>query len=154
MDYLTKWAEVFPASDQSSATVAKLLVEEIVSRHGVPSDILSDRGKAFLSGLMREVELLLGIHKVNTMAYHPQTDGLMECFNRTLITMLAKTVHKGGPNWDERIPYVLFAYHASKQASTGESPFFLVYGRDPRLSVPAAMTPKKTKTIIDLIEYG
>ena len=153
MDYLTKWLEVFPAFDQPSVTVAKLLVEEIVSRHGVPSDILSDRGKAFLSGLMKEVELLLGFHKVNTTAYHPQTDGLVERFNRTLITMLAKTVEKGGPDWDERIPYVLLAYRASKQASTGESPFFKVYGRDPRLPLPATMTPKKTRTTADLKEY-
>ena len=45
--------------------------------------------------------------------------------------ILAKTVEKGGPEWDERLPYVLFAYRASQQASLGESPIFLVYGRDP-----------------------
>ena len=96
MDYLTKWPEVFATSDQSAATIAKLLIEQIVSRHGVPSEILSDRGRAFLSGLMKEVEQLLGFHKANTSAYHPQTDGLVERFNRTLTTMLAKTVEKGG----------------------------------------------------------
>jgi hypothetical protein len=154
MDYLTKWPEVFPAPDQSSATVARLLVEEVVSRHGVPSEILSDRGQAFLSGLMKEVELLLGFHKVNTTAYHPQTNGLVERYNRTLTAMLAKTVEKGGPEWDERLPYVLFAYRASQQASTQESPFYLVYRRDPRLPTPAAMTPKKTRTTTDLKEYG
>ena len=66
MDYLTKWPEVFPVPDQSAATVARLLVEEIVSRHGVPAEVLSDRGRAFLSGLMKEVGELLGFHKVNT----------------------------------------------------------------------------------------
>ena len=66
MDYLTKWPEVFPAPDQFSATVARILVEEVVSRHGVPSEVLSDRGQAFLSGLMKEVELLMGFHTVNT----------------------------------------------------------------------------------------
>lgn len=60
VDYFTKWPEVFPTTDQTSATIAKLLVEEIISRHGVPSQILSDRGKAFLSGLMKDVELLMG----------------------------------------------------------------------------------------------
>ena len=58
IDYLTKWPETFAVPDQSSATVAKLLVEEIVSRHGIPSEVLSDRGQAFLSGLMKEVALL------------------------------------------------------------------------------------------------
>ena len=68
--------------------------------------------------------------------------------------MLAKTVEKGGPEWDEKLPYVLFAYRASQQASTGESPFYLVYGRDPRLPTPAVMTPKKTRATADLKEYG
>lgn len=127
MDHLTKWPEVFAVPDQTSATIAQLLVEQIVSRHSVPEEVLSDRGKAFLSGLMKEVESLLGFHKVNTSAYHPQTDGLVECFNRTLITMLAKTT-ENGRDWDRRLSYVLFAYPASQQESTPESPFFLLYG--------------------------
>ena len=130
MDYLTKWPEVFAVSDQTAATIAKLLVEEIVSRHGVPLEVLSDTGRAFLSELMKEVQDLLGFHKVNTTAYHPQTDGLVERFNRTLTTMLAKTVERGGRDWDKHIPYVLFAYPASQQESTQESPFFLLYGRE------------------------
>ena len=70
VDYLTKWPEVFAVPDQSAATIARLLVEEIVSRHGVPSEVLSDRGRAFLSGLMQEAERLLGFKKGNTTAYH------------------------------------------------------------------------------------
>ena len=56
---------------------------------------------------MKEVELLLGFHKVNTTAYHPQTDGLVERFNRTLTAMLAKTAERGGRDWDHHLPYVL-----------------------------------------------
>ena len=100
---------------QTAATIGRLLVEEIVSRHGVPSEILSDRGRAFLSGLMQEVETLLGFRKVNTTAYHPQTDGLVERYNRTLTAMLAKTVENRGTEWDARLPYVLFAYRACLQ---------------------------------------
>ena len=145
VDYLTKWPEVFPVSDQSSATVARLLIEEIVSRHGVPAEVLSDRGRAFLSGLMKEVQALLGFHKVNTSAYHPQTDGLVERFNRTLTAMLAKTAEKGGKDWDLRLPYVLFAYRASQQQSTRESPFYLLYGRDPRLPNESMLCPEKVR---------
>ena len=76
VDYLTKWPEVFATSDQTALTIAKLLVEEVVSRHGVPAELLSDRGKSFLSLLMQEVCSVLGVKKVNTTAYHPQTDGL------------------------------------------------------------------------------
>lgn len=114
VDYLTKWPEVFAIPDQSAATIAKLLVEEIVSRHGVPAEILSDRGRTILSGLMKEVGELLGFHRVNTTAYHPQTDGLVEQFNRTLTTtMLAKTAEQGGRDWGQHLPFVLFAYRTS-----------------------------------------
>ena len=80
-DYFTKWPEAFPVPAQSVATVVQLLVEEIIARHGVPAEILLDQGRTFLSGLMKE---LVGFHKVNTSAYHPQTNGPVECFNRTL----------------------------------------------------------------------
>ena len=106
------------------------------------------RGRAFLSGLMQEVELLLGFKKVNTTAYHPQTDGLVKRFNRTLTAMLAKSVEKRGPEWDERLPYVLFAYRACQQASTQELPFF------PKLPTPAALSPTVTRAIAELKEYG
>ena len=62
---------MFAVADQSSVTFAKLLVEEVVSRHGVPSEIQSDRGRAFISGLMKEVETLMGYHKLNTTALPP-----------------------------------------------------------------------------------
>ena len=104
MDYLTKWPEVFAVPDQTAATIARLLVEEVVSRHGVLAEILSDRGRSFLSALMKEVETLLGFHKVNTSAYHPQTDGLVERYNRTLTAMLAKTAQGSGRDWDKRLP--------------------------------------------------
>ena len=145
VDYLTKWPEVYPVPDQCAATIANLLVREIVSRHGVPSEVLSDRGRVFLSGLLKEVQQLLGFKKVNTSAYHPQTDGLVERFNRTLTAMLAKTVEHGGKDWDQKLPFVLFAYRASQQQSTLESPFFLLYGRDPRLPADPAMCRRRPR---------
>ena len=65
IDYLTKWVEVLPDVDQSVLIIAHLLVEEIVSRHRVPKELLSDRGAAFLSKLMNEIYLLMGIHKAS-----------------------------------------------------------------------------------------
>ena len=132
-DYLTKWPEVFATKDQTALTIAKLFVQEIICRHGVPCQLLSDRGPAFLSYLMTEICGLLGVNKINTTAYHPQTNGLTERFNRTLTDMLAKKVEQSGKDWDNHLPFVLFAYRASIQESVKESPFYLLYGRDPRL---------------------
>ena len=146
MDYLSKWPEVFASPDQKAETIARLLVEHVITRHGVPEQLLSDRGPNFLSDLMQEVCSLLGIKKINTSGYHPQTDGLIERFNRTLIT-------KHGRDWDTRLPYLLFAYRVTVQESTRESPFYLLYGRDPRLPTETALTQPTTPYQVDISDY-
>ena len=82
---------------------------------GVPAELLSDLGQAFL---MIDVCKLLGIQKTNTTAYHPKADGLVERFHRTLTDMLAKKVQYTGRNGDNNLPYVLFSYRTSIQTST------------------------------------
>ena len=91
MDHLTKWPEAFTIPDQKAETIAKLFVKNIVCRHGIPEELLSDHGANFLSTLIQEVCQLLGVEKINTSGYHPQTDGLVEKFNSTLISMIAKS---------------------------------------------------------------
>ena len=91
-------------SDQKADTIARLLVESIVCRHGVPEELLSDRGPNFLSELIQEVCKLLGIKKINTSGYHPQCDGLVEKFNSTLIGMIAKSAESRAHNWDKHLP--------------------------------------------------
>ena len=71
MDYLAKWLEVFLTPDQKAETIARLLVEHVVARHGVPEQLLSDRGTNFLSKVIQEVCTLLGVEKVNMSGYHP-----------------------------------------------------------------------------------
>ncbi|XP_038133737.1 uncharacterized protein LOC119778540 [Cyprinodon tularosa] len=75
---------------------------------------------------------LLGIRSMRTTPYHPQTDGLTERFNQTLKQMLRKFVNDTGSDWDQWLPYLLFAYREVPQASTGFSPFELLYGHDVR----------------------
>ena len=82
---------------------------------------------------MLELCSLLGICKINTSGYHPQTDGLVEKFNSTLQSMIAKASDKNPTEWDKQLPMLLLAYHSVIQESTKESSFFLLYGRDPCL---------------------
>ena len=152
-DYLTKWPEVFPTKDQTALTVAQLLVREVIPRHGIPRQLLSDRGSAFLSKLMMEIYKLLGVKKVNTTAYHPQCDSLVERFNRSLIDMLSKTVQTHGQDWDEKLPFVLFAYRASIQQSILESPFYLMYGRDPQLPTDAILVPEPDRKYVEVQDF-
>lgn len=153
LDYLTKWAEAFAVSDQTAETIARLLIENIVCRHGVPEELLSDRGPNFLSELVREVCKLLGVKKINTSGYHPQCDGLVEKFNSTLINMIAKSAESRAHDWDRHLPYLLFSYRVSVQDSTKESPFFLLYGRDPRVPTETALSQPRTAYMVDLDDY-
>ena len=101
----------------------------IFSRVGVPREILTDQGTNFTSKFLKVIYHLLHVHPIRTTPYHPQRDGLVERFNRTLKSMLRKAVVKEGRDWDRLIPYLLFAYWVVPQASTGLIPFELLYGR-------------------------
>ena len=146
IDYLTKWVESFACEDQTSETLAKLLVDHVICRHGIPECLVSDRGPNLLSSLMDYVYKIMGIHKQSTTAYHPQTDGLVENFNRTLRALVAKH----GNNWDEYLPYLLFAYRTKPHESTGESPFFLLYGRDTQIPCDAVLSVERTPYQVDV----
>ena len=111
---------MFPSPNQKAETIARLLVERVIARHGVPEQLLSDRRTNFLSEVIQEVCTLLGVEKVNTSGYHPQTDGLIESFNRTIIATFSECVKKHGRDWDTHLPYLLFAYRVSVQESTRE----------------------------------
>ena len=89
LDYLTKWPEAFAIPDQTAQTIARLVVEQIVCRHGCPLELLSDQGSNFTSHLVSKICKICVTHKMATTSYHPQTDGLVERFNKTLITMLS-----------------------------------------------------------------
>lgn len=126
-DYATKYPEVFPLKSIKAKSVAFCLVQ-LFARVGFPQEILTDQGSNFMSNLLKQVYKLLGIRSLRTTPYHPQTDGLTERFNQTLKQMLRKVVDKNGADWDQWLPYLLFAYREVPQASTGFSPFELLYG--------------------------
>lgn len=107
MDYLTKWPEAFAIPDQKAETIARLFVDHIVCQHGIPEELLSDRGTNFMSSLMLDVCNLLGVKKLNTSGYHPQTDGLVEKFNSTLINMILKSSETYPCEWDTKLPHLI-----------------------------------------------
>lgn len=134
-DYFTKWTEAFALSDHQATTVADVLVTELFLRFGVPRIIHSDQAPEFMSELMHELFALLEIQRTRTCPYRPQSDGLVERFNRTLIDMLSKFVGEHRDDWDTHLPYLLCAYRASVNESTGCSPNLLMLGREVTLPV-------------------
>ena len=129
-DYFTKWTEALPIPNMEACTVAKVLVENVLCRFGIPQVIHSDQGRQFESNLFQEMCKLLGIHKTRTTPYHPQSDGMVERFNRTLAAMLSAYVSENHRDWDEQLPYVTMAYRSTEHETTGMSPNMLMFGRE------------------------
>ena len=152
-DFLTKWPLVFPAPDQKAIRIARLVAEEIVPMFGVPESLLSDRGANLLANVMMDVCSLLGITKLNTTAYHPQCNGMIERMNRTLKAMLRKHAVKFGPQWDKFLPGVLWAYRNSPHETTKEKPSFLMFGLDLRSPTEAALLPIEPPEPSDVGDY-
>ncbi len=130
-DYATRYPEAYPLRDVTAKQIASGLLK-LFSQVGIPKEVLSDQGTNFMSRTLHQVYQLLGIKRVRTTPYHPQTDGLVERFNQTLKNMLKKFVSNSGKDWDKWLPYLLFAYREVPQASTGFSPFELLYAHQVR----------------------
>ena len=131
IDSFTKWAEAFPLRTKEAEPIAKILVERVFSRFGIPLSILSDQGKEVDGRIMNEVCRLFGIEKLRTTPYKPSTNQV-ERFHRTLNSILAKTVSEHQKDWDMQLPFALAAYRATRHRSTGYTPNFLVLGRETR----------------------
>ncbi|KAJ8380778.1 hypothetical protein SKAU_G00015560 [Synaphobranchus kaupii] len=135
MDYFTKWPEAFAIPDQSAATTAERLVEEMFTRFGAPAELHSDQGRNFESLVLAEVCKRLGVTKTRTTPLHPQSDSLIERFNCTLATQLAILASQHQWDWDRHLPLVLWAYRSAVQESSQLTPASLMFGRELRTPV-------------------
>ena len=129
-DYFTKWVEAYALPNHTAQTVADITMTQFITRFGVPGKIHTDQGPEFESKLMKELCHLLRCEKTHTTPYHPQSDGLVERANRTLLDMLTALVNPQADDWDEWLPYVLAAYRSSVQESTGCTPNLMTFGRE------------------------
>ena len=132
MDYFTKWPEAYSLPNQEAETIVDALVEGMFSRFGAPEVIHTDQGRNFESRVFKAMCEKLGSHKTRTTPLHPQSDGLVERFNRTLAQQLAIVTAKHQRDWDAHVPLVLMAYRSAAQDSTSCSPALLMLGREMR----------------------
>src|SRR5438045_8519909 len=133
-DYLTKWSEAKAMKEATAENVVKFIYEGIICRHRCLKIILLDRGTHFRNKLVKGLcEKFKIKHKLSS-PYHPQTNGLVERFNRMLCESLAKVSEREN-QWDKHIESVLFAYRTTKHNTTKKTPFFMVYGREAILPI-------------------
>ena len=143
-DYFTKWMEALPMSNMEAQTVARLFVNHFVTRFGSPEYLHTDQGRNFESALVKEACKILGIEKTRTTPCHPQSNGMVERFNRTLLDMLS-TISQEEEDWDINLPLVMYAYRTSIQETTGATPFSLMFGREARLPIDLMFPPPEVE---------
>jgi hypothetical protein len=122
-----------------SAELAATTLRTIIGPHGMPKSIVSDRDPRITSRFYKELQRVLGSRTDLSTAMHAQTDGQSEREIQTLTTALCSYVNEMGDDWDEYLPALELAFNSKVQASTGVSPFFLVYGVEARLPIDCVL---------------
>ena len=134
-DHFSRYAQAIPTRNQTAQTTARVLYESFIVHYGIPARIHSDQGRNFESQLLKELCLILGVEKTRTTPFHPQSNGMCERFNRSLLNMLGTLLPERKSSWKDHISTVVHAYNCTRHDSTGYTPFELMYGRQPRLPV-------------------
>jgi hypothetical protein len=130
VDRLTKSAHFLAVNQKDSGEkLVNLYVQEIMSKHGVPKTIVSDRGSVFTLAFWKQLHEALGSRLDFSTAYHPQTGGQTERTNQILEDMLRACALDFGGSWEEHLPLAEFSYNNSYQSSIQMAPFEALYGR-------------------------
>lgn len=140
-DDLTKFSLAIALPNQETNTIARAFVENFVCNYGTPDIILTDQGSNFVSELMKRVCKILKIDKIQTSAYHPQSNGALERSHRTLAEYLRNFTNGDTSEWDMWLPYAMFSYNSTPHTSTNYMPFELLFGYKP--NIPTSLQTNK-----------
>jgi hypothetical protein len=136
-DHFTRYSLAIPTRNQTASTTAKALYDNVFVHYGFPSKLHSDRGQNFESKVIQKLCDMVGMKKSRTTPYHPMCNGKVERFNQTLMNMIGTLEMEKKSDWRAYISTLTHAYNATIHDSTGFSPFYLMFGRHPRLAVDA-----------------
>ena len=118
--------------------MAKLILD-FIGRYGFPEKFHSDQGQNFVGKVMKTLYKLTGIKQTKTTPYHPMENGLSERFNHILLGMVGTLASEKKKAWPKNLPDLVMAYNSSTHDSRGYLPYFLMFGRQPRLQVDVVM---------------
>ena len=145
VDSYSKWCEAFPLRTQEASEVARVLYKEIITRYGAPRTLISDRGRNFVSNLVKALSEMFQITRHLTSSYHPQTNGSVERMNSVILQAIRCYAKGQQDDWDDLLlPGILMAYRATPATqSTDFSPYFMLYGREMCLPIDSSLVPKE-----------
>ena len=127
-DHFMKHVLAYVIPNQTAKTIAKFLYQGYISIFGAPARLLSDRGVNFMSSVIDEMCKILGMKKLWTIPYHPQTNGLVERLHQAIMQMIGKLGEDKKADWPSHLAEILHAYNATHSAVTGYSLHYLMFG--------------------------
>ena len=134
-NHFTRYTKAYVTTNQMAHTVAHVFINEYVANYGWPEKILTDQAKDFEGKVFKELCDQALIKKLCMTPYHPQGNGQPERFNRTLLTMLGTLPLDSKKRWEDWVSNLTQAYNSSPSRVTGFSPYYLMFGREPRILV-------------------
>ena len=132
MDIFSKYVNLYKLRTKEAPGVASAILDMCLSR-GFPKKLGTDNGAEFDNHILNSAAKLMGVEKATSVVYRPQSQGAVERHNRQIIAELQKRLEQYGKSWADHLPFVQYAYNSTPHSKTGESPFKVVFGREPPL---------------------
>lgn len=154
MDHYTRFAQAYACTNKSAKTAAEKIFGDFVLKFGFFAKLHHDQGKEFQNKLFANMEAYCGIQGSRTTPYHPQGNGQVERFNRTLLSMLRNLTEDAKADWKSSLAKVVHAYNCTRSEATGYAPYYLLFGRNPRLPVDIMFGLKPSHQSASHSEYA
>ena len=152
VDHFTCYVQAFVTKNHTARTMARVLYNNYFSVFGFPQRLMSDQGTEFCGKVIAAMCSLLGVEKIRTTLYHPQTNGSAERVHQTLQRMIGKLDPEKRKKWLAHIGSIIIAYNSTRSLVTGYSPYYLMFGRRPRLPIDLLFPTRRTQMLTRTID--
>lgn len=151
IDYFSRYCILQPIPNKKAETIATAILNQIICNYSTPQTIITDQGTEYMNQIVKELCNLFSIKKVNIHAYHPQSNGVVERLNRKIIHCLRSLINPHSIQWDTFIPFVQCSLNNQINASTGETPHYIMFAQEKEL--PYDLLNSQPQPIYNLDDY-